>query len=94
MTITVSVNVQNGAATHAAVITANHPAEEFVRFAFNPSALSRVTTLKALAAAFITELEAAERELPVQDTTDAFREARSHMRKASMLAVFGATTGA
>ena len=66
-------------------------AAKAVRMGFNPSALSRVNRLKALAAAFISECDAVAAELP-----EAGRElavAKTNMQTASMWSVLGATTG-
>ena len=67
-------------------------AQEAIRYSFNPSGRPRVNTLKALAAAFLSECDAALADVP-----GAGRElavAKTQMQTASMWAVLGATKGA
>ena len=101
MTITVTIDIQDGGQGQTWSVVANHPAEEAIRFTFNPSGLSNVTKLKALAAAFLTACDEvladqAFRSQTQSPSVEAPRElavAKTHMQTASMWAVLGATKG-
>ena len=88
MTVTVTVEISD---QPARVVVATDAALDAIRFSFNPSQLPRVTLLKALAAAFLTECGAIVDRDPTAD--DESREARKFAISASMWAVLGATKG-
>lgn len=73
------------------VVTVTDEAKAAVRLAFNPSQLERVTRLKSLAAAFITECKMGQAELP--EAAREYAVAITNMQQASMWAVLAATTG-
>lgn len=73
-------------------IDISETAKQAIRLAFNPSGDPRVVRLKMLAAAFITECQGVQAELP-----EGAREAAvaiTNMQTASMWAVLAATTNA
>jgi hypothetical protein len=91
VTITVQIHISDGERQQTEHLTVTDDAQEAIRFSFNPSQRNRVTRLKALAAAFISEAEVAGEE------TGAGREAAvaiTNMQTASMWAVLGATKSA
>jgi hypothetical protein len=87
MTITVTSQIGDHTA-HQTVVS--DKAKKAVRIGFNPSALPRVDRLKALAAAFITECENGQSEMPYAGRE--YAVAITEMQKASMFAVLAATT--
>lgn len=93
MTLTVSINyTKDGVTQPTRTLSVRDGAQEAVRLDFNPSANERVTRLKALAAAFLSECDDIASEQP-----NAGRElavAKTNMQTASMWAVLGATTPA
>jgi hypothetical protein len=92
MTIAVTIDIDTPSGAAKEIVGVSTEAEEAIRFSFNPSGLQRVTRLKALAAAFISECDAV-----LLDGTMSGREmavAKTQMQTASMWAVLGATKGA
>lgn len=67
-------------------------ADELIRRKFNPSNFDNVATLKALAAAFLSECDRIAGEVP--DSGRSLAVAKTNMQTASMWAVLGATTAA
>ena len=89
--IRVIVDIDHGDQRHTETVSVSAAAMEAVRLAFNPFGLPRVTLLKALAAAFLTECGAVVDNNP--NASDESREARKFAISASMWAVLGATKG-
>ena len=88
MTVTATVHVTDHPDR---AYTATDAALEAVRISFNPSALESVTRIKALAALFIAECDAAVAKVPAAGRE--FAKAKTDMQTASMWAVLGATKG-
>lgn len=91
MTILVTIDVRSDGAGATWPIVVNDPAEEAIRFTFNPSGLPAVTKLKALAAAFLTACDETQLDNPAASRELAV--AKTNMQTASMWAVLGATKG-
>ena len=82
----VTITFDDGS-THT--IQLSDQAKDTIRYAFNPSALPAVHTLKALSGAFITEIEAQKSQKP--NASWQFGKAIEHATSASMWAVLAAT---
>lgn len=82
----------NTAALSNAIVNISDNSAKAVRMGFNPSSVTRVDRLKALAAAFLTECDDIAAEIPAAGREMAV--AKTNMQTASMWAVLGATTNA
>ena len=86
MTVTITIDVTD---QPTRVMNCNDSALEDIRFSFNPSLLDEVTTLKALAAAFLSKCDEVAQHKPFAG--DELAVAKTNMQTASMWSVLGAT---
>jgi hypothetical protein len=86
--LTIAITLPDGSVVNLGTSDA---AQEAIRFSFNPSNRQDVVVLKALAAAFLTQIEAVERDKP--EAGYELATAKAFAQTASMWAVLGATKG-
>jgi uncharacterized protein YunC (DUF1805 family) len=99
--MTATVTIAEGEHSQQLGYIATDSAQEAVRFKFNPSALERVTRVKALSSLLVAEIDslrssAMEKGVPPGNEMSAVEillEARKLAVSASMWAVLGATKG-